>query len=136
MGEERSFLATRPSNRSKTAAHSIRMTAVAALWRAMPDSWLPVRCGIRIPVVVKYTAMKPHVALPSVSVSAIDRRRERGISSSSSTSSPSDPQPVRASGSVTVNASHPSHGLLTDLHVDLHALGKVDVDARPETDQP
>ena len=36
---------------------------------------------MRMPVVVKYTAMKPHVALPSVRVSAIDSRSESGISS-------------------------------------------------------
>ena len=82
---------------------------------------------MRMPVVVKYTAMKPHVALPSVRVSAIDRRRERGISSSSSTSSASGTQPALVSGSITVNASHPSHGLLTDLDRDLHALGQVEV---------
>src|SRR5882757_5076670 len=136
MGEERSLRATRPSKRSKTAAHSMRMTAVAALCRAMPVSWLPVRCGIRMPVVVKYTAMKPQVALPRVRVSAIERRRERGISSSSA-SSASGTQPLRAcvSGSITVNSSHPSHGLLTDLHVHLDTLGEVDVDARAEPDQ-
>src|SRR5690242_8238997 len=89
---------------------------------------------MRMPVVVKYTAMKPHVALPRVRVSAIDRRRERGISSSSSTSSASGTQPW-VSGSITVNASHPRHGLLSHLDRDLHALGQVDVDARAETDQ-
>src|SRR5436309_399732 len=99
------------------------------------DSSLPVRCGIRMPVVVKYTAMNPHVALPRVRVSAIERRRERGISSSSSTSSASGTQPAWVSGSITVNASHPSHRLLTDLDRDLHALGQVDVDARAEADQ-
>src|SRR3954464_14723659 len=111
------------------------MTAVAALLRAMPVSWLSVRCGIRMPVVVKYTAMKPQVALPSVRVSAIERRRERGISSSSSTSSASGTQPACVSGSITVNASHPSHGLLADLDRDLHALGQVEVDTRAEADQ-
>src|ERR1043165_270931 len=100
----------------------------------MPDSSLPVRCGIRMPVVVKYTAMKPQVALPSVRVSAIERRRERGISSSSSsTSSASGTHWV--SGSITVNASHPCHRLLADLDGDLAPLGEVDVDAGAETDQ-
>src|SRR4051794_20758276 len=111
------------------------MTAVAALLRAMPVSWLSVRCGIRMPVVVKYTAMKPQVALPRVRVSAIERRRERGISSSSSTSSASGTQPAWVSGSITVNASHPSHRLLADLDRDLHALRQVDVDTRAEADQ-
>src|SRR5690242_19790615 len=79
--------------------------------------------------------MKPQVALPRVSVSAIDRRSERGISSSSSTSSASGTQPACVSGSITVNSSHPSHRLLTDLHVDLDTLGEVDVHARAEADQ-
>src|SRR3954467_5514073 len=86
-----------------------------------------------MPVVVKYTAMKPQVALPSVRVSAIERRRERGISSSSSTSSASGTH--WGSGSITVNASHPCHRLLADLDRDLDTLGEVDVDARAETDQ-
>ncbi len=60
----------------------------------MPDSSLPVRCGMRIPVVVKYTAMNPHVALPRVSVSAIESRSERGMSSASSCSSASGTQPA------------------------------------------
>src|SRR5690606_3165853 len=89
----------------------------------------------RMPVVVKYTAMKPQVALPRVRVSAIDRRSESGISSSSSSWSASGTHPACVSGSITVNASHPSHGLLTDLDRDLHALRQVEVDTRAEADE-
>lgn len=91
IAELRSLRATRPSKRSKTDAMSISRTAVAALWRAMPPlaSALPMRCGTRTPVVVKYTAMKPQIALPRVRVSAIDSRVESGMSSTSSISSPS-----------------------------------------------
>ncbi len=106
IGEDRSLRATSPSNRSKIAAMSMRITAVAAECRAMPLSSLPVRCGIRMPVVVKYTAMKPHVALPRVRVSAIDSRIESGMSSASS-SSASGTHSACVSGSITVNASHP-----------------------------
>src|SRR4051812_15082046 len=77
--------------------------------------------------------MKPRVALPSVRVSAIDRRSDSGISSASSAMSSSAQAGV--SGSVTVNSGHPSHRLLADLDVGLDALGKVDVDTRTEADQ-
>lgn len=53
IAEARSLRATSPSNRSKMEASSIRITAMAALCRAIPPSSLPVRCGIRTPVVVK-----------------------------------------------------------------------------------
>lgn len=95
----------------------------------MPDSSLPVRCGIRMPVVVKYTAMKPQVALPRVRVSAIDSRIDNGISSASSSSSASSTQPAGASGSIKVNSSHPCGRGLTDLDGDVDTFRKVDVDA-------
>src|SRR5690606_38066444 len=87
-----------------------------------------------MPVVVKYTAMKPQVALPRVRVSAIDRRSESGIFSSSSSCSASCTRTSCVSGSITFSSSLPSYGLLTDLDRDLLALRQVEVDTRAEAD--
>src|SRR5215203_6772103 len=89
---------------------------------------------MRTPVVVKYTAMKPQVAFPSVSVSAIDSRVESGISSSSS--SVSGTHEAWVSGSITVKSSHPRCRGLADLDGGLDSLRQVDIHSGAEADQP
>ena len=134
IAELRSLRATSPSKRSKTDASSIRITAVAALCRAMPPSSLPVRCGMRTPVVVKYTAMKPQVALPRVRVSAIDSRVDSGMSSLVlvGLGRPSPPVSRDQSRSRRVTPAVVAWPTST---ADLDALREVDVDARAEADQ-
>src|SRR5882757_1572886 len=147
IAELRSLRATSPSKRSKTDASSISVTAPAALCLDIAPSLVPIRCGTSTPVVVKYTAMNPQIALPRVRPSAMDSRVDSGSSATPSSSSLTQEDAEAAvappgadadcvSGSRMVKASHPSRGGLPDLDRGLDARRQIDVDARAEPDQP